>query len=483
MIEFGAWIPDQPILQGPHLREAKNVTPLLQSYGPFKRLTTGTTALASRPFGLGSFRDQIGTTHVYAATDEKLYELDSDGTWIDRTRVSGGDYGSAVTSVVRFTQFGDLCLCTNFNDEVQVTTMSATAAFANLAGSPPKARHITTFRDFIVLGYTDTSAFEIYWSGFNDAEGWTKGTNQSDAQILPDGGIVQGFAGSDVLYIFQQACIRRMQYVGPPLIMQIDPLTEDLGCVEPGSIADFGSGAAFLSNDGFYILNADQLQPIGADQVDRWFLEDVNDSFMYRMTAAADTRSKVIYWSYPSGSSVNGVPDTLLMYNWTAKKWSYARFSHEGIGRVYSLGYTLDGLDTLTTNIDTFDIPLDDPSLTGGVLQVNGWSTGFVLGPFAGTALEAEIETGDFELHPKNRTYVSAVEPYVDTESVTVDVSPRERLGSAVAYAGPQPLEITGKASADASGRFHRFKVAVEAAADWNHATGLDFEAEMDGEA
>ena len=484
MIPFGAWLPDQPAIQAPHLRAAKNVVPLVKSYGPFRRLTNATTALASRPFGAGSFRDAQGATHVYAGLEDKLRELANDGTWSDRTRVSGGDYACAVTSAWRFAQFGDRCLATNFDDEVQYITMSSGAtAFADLPGSPPRARHIASFRDFVVLGYTDTSAFEIAWSGFNDSEGWTAGTNQSDRQILADGGIVQGFAGSDVLYIFQQARIRRMQYVGPPVIMQIDPLTEALGCTAPGSIADFGGGAAFLSNDGFYILAGDQLIPIGADAVDEWFLADLNDDFLHRITAAANTKSKVIYWSYPSTQSVNGIPDTLLMYNWTAKKWAYARFSHEGISRVYSLGFTLDSLDALTTNIDNFDVPLDDPSLTGGSLQVNGWTTAWQLGPLSGQALEAEIETGDFELNSSKRTYVSAVEPYVDTTDVTVAVSARERLGDAAAYASAEPLETTGKASADASGRFHRFLVTVGDGASWNHAVGLDFEAALDGEA
>lgn len=484
MIGFGAWLPDQPSILGPNLQTVTNAVPLAKSYGPFRALTNATTALSSRPFGAGSFRDAQGTTHVYAGTETDLFELANDGTWSEVTRALGGDYACAVTSVWKFAQFGDLCLCTNFDDEVQVITMSSPGAdFADLAGSPPRARHIASFRDFVVLGYTDVSAYEIFWSGFNDAEGWTPGTNQSDRQILADGGIVQGFAGSDVLYIFQQSRIRRMQYVGPPVIMQIDPLTEALGCIAPGSIADFGGGAAFLSNDGFYILAADQLVPIGADAVDEWFLSDLNDDYLHRITAAADTKTKVIYWSYPSTQSVNGRPDTVLMYNWTAKKWGCARLSHEGISRVYSLGFTLDSLDALTTNIDNFDVPLDDPSLTGGSLQLNGWGTGFQLGPLSGAALEAVFETGDFELHPKMRTYVSAVEPYIDTTDVTVAAGIRERLGGAISWLTDEPLETTSKASADASGRFHRFRVTVASGATWKHAVGLDFEAALDGEA
>lgn len=482
MIPLGNWTPDQPVIYGPHLRAAKNVTPKLQSYGPFKALTSGTDALASRPYGSGSFRDKDGTTHVFAGDATNLYELANDGSWTDETRLSGGDYATGTTSTWRFAQFGDFCIASNWNDDIQVFTMSSGSNFAALGGSPPRARHIATFRDFLVVGNTDTSNFEVRWSAINDITGWTSGTDQSDTQTLPDGGIVQGFAGSDVLYIFQQARIRRMQYVGPPLIMQIDPITEDLGCVEPNSIADFGAGAAFLSNDGFYVLMNDQLQPIGAEIVDKWFQDNFNTSFSHRMSAAADTKSKVIYWSFPSTAAVTGRPDTILMYNWVAKKWAYASLDHEGIGRVYSLGYTLDSLDSLTTDIDSFDVPLDDPSLTGDALAINGWGTSYQLGPFSGSALEAEMVTGDFEHHPQKRTYVSAVEPYIDGGSPTVAVSAREKLSGTVSYATAQTIETSGKASSDASGRFHRYKITQPAASAWNDASAIDFEMALDGE-
>jgi len=484
MTPFGPWLPDQPIILNGHLRDAQNVTPKQSSYGPFKALTSGTEALGSRPYGgAGSFRDASGATHVFVGTEQDLFELQDDGSWGDVSRVSGGAYTTGLTSFWRFVQFGDLCIATNWNDAPQVFTMSSDTNFAALGGSPPQARHIHTFRDFVVLGHTDNSAFEIAWSGINDAESWTAGTDQSDTQILPDGGIVQGFAGSDVLYIFQQARIRRMQYVGPPLIMQIDPITDSLGCAEPGSIAQFAGGAAFLSNDGFYMLQQDTLTPIGADMVDEWFRDDFNESYKYRMTAAADTKAKLIYWSYPSTQSVTGTPDTILMYNWTAKRWAYARQDNEGISRVYALGYTLDGLDALTTNIDNFDVPLDDQSLTGGNLQVNGFGSTYQLGPFSGDALEATIVTGDFEVHTSKRTFVSGVEPFVDTTEVTVATSARERMGDSIVYDSAEPIEVTGIASAESNGRFHRFRCVVASGATWDDATGIDIEAQLEGEA
>ena len=482
MTPLGPWLPDQPRIMPDQLADAKNVTPALKSYSPFKSLSAGTVALGSRPYGAASFRDSQGTTHVFAGEADALSELAQDGTWTDLTRLSGGAYTCATTTTWRFTQFGDLCLATNFDNEVQVFTMSSGTNFADLAGTPPNAKHIATFGDFVVLGYTTVSTSEVYWSGINDAEQWTKGTDQCDSQILPDGGIIQGFSTGEVLYILQQAKIRRMQYVGPPLIMAFTPITEELGCIASGSIASFGGGTVFLSNDGFYAIADDHLHPIGADMVDRWFFADVNTEYLYRMTSAADTKSKVIYWSYASNAAVTGIPDTILMYNWTAQKWSYARVAHEGIQRAYSLGYTLDSLDTLTTNIDNFDIPLDDPSLTGGALSINGWNTDYQLGPFSGANLSAELTTGDYEVHPRMRTYISSVEPMIDTTDVTVAVAPRERLGGTVTFLDAQPLEVNGQASADASGRFHRLKIVTGAGAVWTDATAIDLEAQLDGE-
>ncbi len=481
MMKFGPWMPDQPRIAQGMLADAKNVMPKLQSYGPFRALSNGSDALASRPYGGASFRDAQGATHVFAGTATGLLELQTDGSWDDMTRTAD-PYDSATTSYWRFAQFGDLCLATNYDDEIQTLTMSSGTEFADLAGSPPQARHITVFYDFVVVAHTPASRQAVHWSAINDPTGWTPGTDQAGSQILPDGGIIQGMVGTEVLYILQQNRIRRMDFVGGDLIMAFTPLTDGLGCIAPGSIAPFGGGAAFLSNDGFYVISGDTVQPIGSEQIDEWFRDDMNTEYLHRITSAADTRTKTVMWSYASTASVNGVPDTILVYNWSAKRWGYARITNNGIFRAYSLGYTLDTLDTLIASIDNFDVPLDDASLTGGNLTINGFGSTYQLGPFGGAALEATIETGDFEVHPKKRTYVSSVEPVIDTDDVTVAVAPRDKLGASLAYDDPQPLEVNGLASADASGRYHRFKFTVEAGATWEDATGLDLEAQMDGE-
>lgn len=482
MIPLGPWTPDQPIIYGPHLRTAQGIVPNANGYGPFKPLTASTAALAARPIGAASFRDPEATSHLYAGTETKLYELANDGTWTDVTRLSGGDYAATENDRFRFTQFGDYCIATNFTDAIQYIQMTSGSNFAALAGSPPQARHIATFGDFVFLGYTSNSAYEVKWSGINDPEQWSSGTDQSGAQTLPDGGIVQGFAVTDTLTVFQQSKIWRVQYVGPPIIMQFDLISRDKGCLGAGTIAQLGSGVFFLAGDGFYQLQGDSLVPIGADKVDEWFFADVNSTYYERITAAADPQSKVVYWSYPSTQSVNGIPDTVLMYHWTAQKWSYARTTAEIVINAYGLGYTLEGLDTITTNIDTFTTSLDDPSLIGGNLQVQGFSGSYTFGPFSGSNAAAEIETGDFEFNQNRRAYVHSVEPVMDNDNATIRVSGRERLGDTVTFSDQATQESNGMCSVDSPGRYHRIKIETTSGDTWTSAVAIDVGFEDDGE-
>ena len=482
MTPLGEWTPDLPHVLGPKLIDAKNVIPHPGGYKPFKDLTNGTTALAAEPRGGASYRDSALNSHIYAGSATKLYELASDGSWTDRTRLSGGDYATTTNETWSFTQFGDLCIASNWNDAIQSLNMSSGSNFAALSGSPPKCRHIATFGDFVFLGNTENSVSQIKWSAINDATGWTDGTDQAGSQTFPDGGAVQGFAAHDTLTVFQRFKIRRLQYVGGAVIMQIDVISEEKGAIVDGAICSQGAISFFLANDGFYALAGDQLIPIGADKVDEWFFADVNQSYIHKMTSEVDPQSKVAYWSYASTSSVNGIPDTLLMYNWTAKRWAYARITVERLLNIYGLGYTLDGLDTLTTNIDNFDIPFDDPVLTGGTLQLNGFGSTYQLGPFSGSTLEATVESGDFELVPGRRSYVSGVEPVIDTTSATIAVAAKARLGATASYDGAMSQEANGFTSQDASGRYHRVKMGVPAAATWNDASAFNFEVADDGQ-
>ena len=484
MIPFGEWLPDRPPLGAPHLRQALNVISKGDDYEPFKDLAVLSEQLTTRPRGAASFRDSGGTVHVYAGDEVSLNELQSDGSWVDLTRLSGGAYATLTTSRWRFTKFGDLAIATNFDDAMQAIDMTSGTAFAALGGSPPRAKYVTTFGDFLVYGYTDDDPNEIGWSGIDDPTSHTAGTNQSDRQLFPDGGFVQGLAPLDVLLVFQQHKIRRMAYVGPPLIMQLDVIEEQLGCLEPNSICQHGRMVFFLADQGFHVIDdGASAKPIGDKRVNRWFFEDCNQAYLYRMSAAVDPDRKVVVWNYTSINSPSGDPDSQMIFNYTTGRWTLGRkASIEMVFNSLALGYTLEDLDALTASLDVFDIPLDDPALMGGMLRFGAFDGDGAYGVFSGANPEATLETGDFEVLKGRRAYVSGVRPVTDADAITVTVAARERPMDAEAYTTSGTLEAHGMVSLEASGRYHRAKLQIAAGDVWTSAQGLDFEAQVDGE-
>lgn len=485
MIALGPWLPDQPDIAAPHLIQCLNVVPQSGHYGPAQAFTAASSAIAAPPVrGAVAFSDVNATVHVFAGDAVALYELQSDATFADVTRLAG-PYTLASTSRWRFTQFGDVAIATGYDNAIQARTMSSGTVFADLAGSPPRARFVATHRDFFFYGNTDNSAAEIGWSGIDDPTYHTVGTNQCDRQTLPDGGDFQGFGQTDAaLLLFQQTKIRVLQYVGPPVIMQIDPFEEKIGCLVPDSICSHGKKVFFLGVDGFYQI--DSFQPavnIGEEQINQWFFNDVNASYYHRMSSAVDPQRQVAVWKYASQASAAGEPDTSLYYYWPKKRWSVVRDGAALIFNALGLGYTLEDLDAIATSgIDDFEIPLDDPSLRGGALRFGAFDTLGRYGVFAGDNLQATFETGDFEIMPGRRAYISGVRPVVDTASVTVSVAVRERAADDEAYTADGVLETHGMASLEASGRYARTKLVIAAAASWSKAQGYDFEAADDGE-
>jgi hypothetical protein len=479
MIELGAWAPDLPVIRAPYLRTASGVTPLIDGYGPFGGLSVTTDALTSKCLGAVSARDIDQANHLYAGDSTKLYENEA-GVWTDRSRVGG--YGPAGDSTRwRWVTYGDRMIAVNGLDEPQYIDMSTAAtAFADLAGSPPAAQYIATFLEFVVLGSLTTSGMAIKWSAFADSEGWTPGTGQSDEQEFADGGRITGLAGLDVLYIFQDNAIRRMNYVGGPTIMQIDKLVEGIGCVEPNSLVQWGSMFFFLSEDGFYMFDGQQAQPIGVGAFDKWFQANSNRGLWNRMSSAINPTDKLVTWAFCSSDNVSGTPDYLLIYNWVSKRASVVPYPTgiEFILGAASLGVSIDDYNF---DIDAMTISFDDPFFLGGSRYFGGFNSAHKLGSFSGSAVAAILETGDYAL-TKGPASVEWFRPVTDAPTATVAGAGSMKLASDATYRGAISQQASGRCpQRQVMGNYVRAKVQVPAAADWTFASGVDLKAKANG--
>ena len=466
---MGEWMPDQPGLSGA-LTEAKNVIPMAIGYGPFTsevNLSNDASQSLITTFA-GKFS---GSTVLFAAGATKIFRFDSnDASMDDVSKLSGGSPISYTSSNLwKFTQFGRVVIAANGQDKLQAWSTGSSSNFADLSAAAPRASHVTVVRDFVVAAKDATYPNRVYWSDINDETDWTPSTvSQSDTQDIADGGDIQGMTGGEFGLIFLERAITRMTYIGSPLFFQFDTISRNLGCYEPRSIAQYGQMSYFLSDDGFYACDGQNVIPIGNEKVDRFFFNDSNPNLFDQMSAAIDPINSLVLWSY---ANVFG-SRSILAYNWQVKRWSHAITSADYIATAASAGITLEGLDAYGT-MDSLTSSLDSRLWSGGKVLLAG-TNGAKIVTFTGAPMEGDIQTGDFEAGPQSM--VKLARPQVDNGSASVAVFSRFRLDSTVEFGAVSPATNENRVSLRSLGRYHRLKI-VPSGDQWRHLVAVDVEA------
>jgi len=489
LVPFGEYMPDMPSLGNPGATVALNVYPRTPtSYGPIADLSVYSDALTARCQGAFAGRDTSGNPSVFAGDASKLYKI-SAASFSD-VSVSGG-YTTGSDEKWSFTQYGARVIATNYANAVQSYVLGSSSAFAALSGNAPKGRHVTTWRDFVVLGNVDDGTYGVgampdgvWWCAQDDPTSWpTPGSSQSDYQRLPGGGWVQAVVGAvggaDGLVICETS-IYRATYEGPPTIFRFDEIERSRGTPAPGSVISNGRVVFYLGEDGFYMCDGAQSIPIGNSKVDKTFYADLDQSYFHRITAAVDPINKLVIWSYP-GSGSGGTPDTFLIYNWELGRWATAEISCEMVFRSLSEGYTLEDLDSINSSLDALPFSLDSRAWTGGRILLSAFNTDHKLSYLNGSNLEATLETGEFSGPDGRRIFVTGIRPIVDGGTITASVRHRSTPQAALTTEAAASAGDDGVCPFRVSTRYGRARVSIAAGGSWSHAQGVEPRFKLEG--
>ena len=472
-IQFGEWMPDQPGITGA-LTDAKNCVSQAVGYGPFPQPVEFSEAAAENLTSLFAGKQPDGVTKLFAAGRTKIYTVSGVGA----LTLENSGYTTAATERFRFTQFGDTIIATNNSEKLQSWVLGSSSAFADLDAAAPVAKYITVVRDFVVVANTYESAkqeqYRVRWSGFNDETDWTpSATNQSDYQDIADGGQIMGIRGGEFGLVLLERSIHRMSYIGTPLIFQFDNISRNKGCMVSGSIAQLQGVTFFLSDDGFYMCDGQQVVPIGSEKVDRWFLDDVSEADYSTMSAAVDPVRKLVLWNYKSKDGSR----KLIAYNFTTKKWTYTDAGTDYISDASTASSTLEELDSLSASIDALETPLDSILFAGGKYFLGG-TYGTKVMTYTGTPMTARIETGDIEVG--GQSMVTLARPQVDQGSATVAVASRQLLSENVTFGTPAASDNDNRVGLRSSGKYHR--IQVNPTGDrWKSAVAVDIDIASQG--
>ena len=470
-ITFGEWLPDQPSVTGA-LMKADNVYSRAIGYGGVPSAVDYTQAASEPLNNVVAGKNPDGSTTIFAGSQTNLYKLDTTDMSLDD--VSGATYATPVDQRWRFTQFGNRVIAANGADRLQGWLLGTSTAWANLASDAPEARYVTVVRDFVVSGHIGTDyPFRVKWSGINNESTWTdSATTQSDFQEIPDGGSIVGVTGGEFGLILMDRSIYRMSYVGSPLVFQFDNISRNLGCYEANSVIQYQGLTFFLADDGFYACDGQTVASIGGEKVDRFFFSDVDEEYLFNMSAAIDPIKNLVIWAYPAKGQ-GGKVNKLLIYNFQTKKWSSGGTDVDRVASSSSPSTTLEGLDVISSSIDALGTSLDSRIWLGGKLLFAGVRGNKVV-TFTGANSTATIQTGELSLENR-KTAITLVQPIVDNGSCDVAVFSRDLLTTQVVFGSATSADSENRVSVRSMGRYHRLQFNPTGA-NWDSIIGADVE-------
>lgn len=476
MIRFAQYTPDQADYFSGGSPLIRNVIPTQSGFRPFPSLAALTSALETEPQGFFFSVEADGTVLIFAATADKLWKLDStDFTWDDVSRTSPAYSGNATEGWV-FAKYGSVIVATNGNDNVQSFTVGSSSVFADLSGSPPKAKRAAVVGDYLVLyGLTDDPT-GIAWSGTGELTEWRATVNNAGSQTFPDGGEVMFVAPIERNAIILQRYKARAMTASPDtgFVFTFAEI-EDRGAVSHSACVSVGGRTFFLAEDGFYFITpGGGSTPIGAERVDATIKAAVaSTDNLELVTAAADPVNKLVVWAY----STNGTTlDGAIGYAWQMDQWVDLKVGTlTGLGEAATPGETMESLATTYPNLDEMTISLDSARFLGGRPVFAGFTEDYKLGFFDGAALEAILETPDSSFQEGRKAYCRAFRPITDSATVYGRVGTKQRWNDTITW-GTERLAAasTGRVVANQAGFTHRFRCRIPAGTAWTGIAGVD---------
>lgn len=474
-IPFGPFEPDKSKFNGAVSANVVNAMPVASGWGPMSGLAVISEALGATCRGAVYVRNSSGNYTIIAGTETGLFRLNTtDYSWDD---VSGpsAPYSLPLEDTWSFTVFGTQLVIHNIADPIQVYDIEDVGVCADLAGSPPQAKYSWIAGDFLVLGYlTGTDGDKkVRWSGVNNIEHWTIGEQGADEQFIPEGKeVCAGFPEQGGFFVICRSAMHFFQFApssGYTFVRQL--LNGAQGTISPRSVVSIGPGQFFyLSEDGFF-AGADR-KPIGAERIDRWFLDEIDATFLGDVQGSADPYEKIVWWKYR-------VPDGTfrrLGYDWQLDRWCTTDLQVGEMVALVTPGITWDGLDTLYATIDDVDVPIDSRIFLGGRPTMATFTTDDKLAFFSGENIAPTFETGTIEADPVYRTFINELR--VITDAPLSDISVTDTVYSHHGDTGTVSSASTpnraGLCAFRQDGRLHKLTASIADASVWSIASDLE---------
>jgi hypothetical protein len=463
-MKLGSYQPDLPEFGHDGLVKARNAYSGVLGYEPIKALSQVTAALGAAWKGGGAFKGADGTT---ACSRGKRRALSPDRDDLDqcfRWRIYGLWF---------FAQFGDKVVCVNGGAPLKYNIVPPRELLWAALRRPASLRRSSATSYSSPVTRRTRTAFT--GRQIDDPEGWTIGDNQCDVQDLPDGGAVTGLAGGEFGLAFQDDSIHIFEYVGTPDIFTRRKVSNSIGALCHGSIAQHGRQTFFYSRRGFYKFVDGEVVPIGRNKVDRTFRTTYSVSeITNNLRCSIDPERSLVIWS---------MPDRLWVYNFENDMWSdILVVGIVGIttGRTASL--TLEDIAVTYPSIEDVTPSFDDPFWRGGDPMLLIAKTDGKLYSFgASDNLEASFRFPQLELNLGRVSHVRNSRIIGNCTSGQISIDCRARMGDSPLNVVSTDYRDNGEVPIRASGKYLQPEITLGAGTEWNSVQGFELEASAGG--
>lgn len=191
-------------------------------------------------------------------TGRRIVGLGADGKLYDATSGTVSDRGSfGITTLDNPALYIDRLVVASADGTTapkKIYVSGGNVTFANLGGSPPAGRLVTSHLSYVVLGSSSAYPNRIWFSTLPDPDNTWVTANYVDfthslTAIVPIQGVLLGFSGG--------ATERLTGNIPPGTTgenMQLQSVGQ-VGCCDARSVAAWGSYVVFASQDGVYVTN------------------------------------------------------------------------------------------------------------------------------------------------------------------------------------------------------------------------------------
>jgi len=266
---------------------------------------------------LRQFYKEDGNSWLIGISQDKAYKYNT-GTKAYDSIQDGTDFTGTANNPFSTASFFDassdeIFIITNYKDAIRKWT--GAGAIADLGGTPPKAKYLNVYANFLMLGFTEESSTayprRVRWSAMGNGESHPA-ENYKDFRKTSDWIVALRNLGTRQV-IYKERSISFMDYVGGALVFDVDEnYVTGIGPLNEACIVLFEEEHIFLGFDlNIFAFNGIDYRPI-SDNIKN-LIKNLHPDYKKNACGMLVKEENKIVWAVPrAGDTTN---KTLIIFD------------------------------------------------------------------------------------------------------------------------------------------------------------------------